>query len=439
MNAVGAWIRYVAFHIYGVALFGQTISAIAQIGISAASVTLAQNWFPYKERTWVVVTVNFAYNIGWAFGAIFPAFFIDSNDPMSIAGGLERVLLVESIFATPAIFLFFFFMNKRMRRIRHEKGTYIQHIKEMLRNRKLVIAIIVYGLAFAVTYIVSSLIQPLLPEDYDMMTVGIIGLCFLGSGSIGSVLATIYLELRSLDGNYDNIIKIFVLFSFVSLILLAIFLSSASLGVIIFLNVIAGIGLITYTPFIFQSLVETSFPVDEALIVTTFLYVASIFGIIGNSIATAPAIEKHAMWVLVILVFPSAVYALFFQKTEFKVLEFEKSASIKQSSTIATSEHTDGESQPHDPYQFRKLQSKSTFESIADSANENNAHVVNLEPQSLVASMRSVSAASGGQTQDDNPLEQIPEEEATVRKLDIYETKTRKPPPMPVPPPAPPV
>jgi len=70
------------------------------------------------------------------------------------------------------------------------------------------------------------------------------------------------------------------------------------------LSAVSGFGLIAFVPFAAQSLIESTFPLKETLVVNFMLYLAQIIGLIGNSLTSASFVGKQGMWVLVIMIIP---------------------------------------------------------------------------------------------------------------------------------------
>ena len=70
--ALGAWIRYVAFDVYGVALLGQYIIASSNALVIAAPAGLSAEWFAPSERGLSTALASLMNFIGMAMGYILP-------------------------------------------------------------------------------------------------------------------------------------------------------------------------------------------------------------------------------------------------------------------------------------------------------------------------------------------------------------------------------
>lgn len=98
------------------------------------------------------------------------------------------------------------------------------------------------------------------------------------------------------------------------------------------LNVVLGIGLLGFQPFACQAVVERTFPVQEVIPVNFIMVMAQVFGVIGNSVATAGCkififyinikslivVGDNGMWALVVIITPCVIYITFFYRTETK-------------------------------------------------------------------------------------------------------------------------
>jgi len=201
----------------------------------------------------------------------------------------------------------------------------------------LMLTIVSFSLSQGASWTLPAVIQTLLPRNYSTMTVGIIGVLFLGSGIIGGILGTMYLELKSGGAEYDPIIKACVLASFISTVALALLIEHVSQTIIFVLNALTGLGLIAFVPFAAQSLIESSFPTSETISINLLLFSAQIFSLAANFLATASFIGDEGMWVIVGMQFPSFVYILFVFKTHYnrRAVEMNYSVSLEKDEKYA--------------------------------------------------------------------------------------------------------
>ena len=91
-------------------------------------------------------------------------------------------------------------------------------------------------------------------------------------------------------------------------------------------------------PFAYESLIESSFPIEETLVLTIFFLFSQFFGLLGNIFATTPGIiyyyhllmgiiatKGFGLWLLAIIFGIGGGYTLFVFKTHYKRTELENS------------------------------------------------------------------------------------------------------------------
>jgi len=262
-----------------------------------------------------------------------------------IGQNLKKVLFIEAIILSiPLIFAVLFFRNKpnnppsvsAMKRDEH-KEKYFLSILNLVKQKDLMLSLISFSICIGLTYTILALDQQFLPSTYSQIKVGIVGVTFIGVGIAFGLMGTVYTETKADLGNFDFILKCFIGFAGLALLLLSVFINSDNDPAIFILTGATGFGLIAFIPFATQSLAESGYPIKETLIVNALFFLAQIVGLIGNSVASASFVGDQGMWVLVVIIFPAEIYVLFFFKTNFKrrVLESSKNQYTAAQTTEA--------------------------------------------------------------------------------------------------------
>jgi len=203
--------------------------------------------------------------------------------------------------------------------------SYLSGILKIVKNWRLAATTVSFALIAGVGNSVSSVMQDLLPSNISQFNVGMIGLCFIGTGIIGALAATIYIERSSsaTGENYDPLIKVCTLLGTICVILAAIFIQDCSLFVAYLLSSLAGLGLISTLPFLFQSAIESSFPIQDNIPIYLLQVVQNSLCVAANYISTASFVGNGGMWVQAIFLMPATIHLFTLFKTQYKRKEAE--------------------------------------------------------------------------------------------------------------------
>jgi MFS family permease len=341
LTALAGWARYVANTQFWVVLVTNLLIGLAQNCYTAVGPLIAERWFPSHERTLaVVVSIIFNY-AGWAFGFVFPSLIVDNN-----IDTIPTMLFVEAIIMSIPLLIGLIFTEDQPKFAANYSSAikstldvnYLSGILKVVKNWRLALTTVSFALIAGVGNSVSSVMQDILPPSFSQFDVGMIGLTFIGTGVIGALGATIYLEYSSLKENYDIIIKVFTLLGTVSVVLAAIFLGSCSLFVAYLLSSLAGLGLISTLPFLFQSLIESSFPIQDNIPIYLLQVVQNALCVVANYISTASFVGEGGIWVQAIFLMPATVQLFTGFKTLYKRKDAEKSASLEKQNTTFNNE-----------------------------------------------------------------------------------------------------
>lgn len=77
-------------------------------------------------------------------------------------------------------------------------------------------------------------------------------------------------------------------------------------------------GFNAYMPFAAQSFLESIFPSNEIVAFTAFYQVVTFLGFMANYLSI------NGLWVINIIIFPVAIYLIFFYKTNIGRYKYEK-------------------------------------------------------------------------------------------------------------------
>jgi len=202
-------------------------------------------------------------------------------------------------------------------------------------------------MGFGLSLTIQAVMATLLPPGYPTIKLGLCGLIFVGSGVFFGILGNIFLALGIAKGHYDAIVKFFFCESLITLILVAVFLKPGlSDAAVYILNLIGGFGLIAFTPFGVQSLIESGHPAPENIPTTWLFWWGQVWGIIGTY-ATGAASDSFRLWVLVIMLAPASLWVVFSHTTEYKKTgkkpwEKEKKKSKKDKKDSKEEEEEEG-------------------------------------------------------------------------------------------------
>jgi len=331
LQAVGGWLRYAAYNNFGMAVGGQVLLALAFNFILATPAYIGHVWFPPKETTYAVVVGTFANSIGIAIGFIVPAFFVSDDQTLEQSAlGIQWTLLVEAIIlCAPLIPCILFFKNRpESHSKRQEKDSennddeetknYWSWVWKCVKNWKLFISSAAFGMGYGLAITILAVMVSLLPPSFSTIKVSITGLIFVLSGVFFGILGAIFLALGKAKGHYDVIVKFFFCASMIALICVAVFMKPGTSDAVIYiLHVVGGFGLIAFTPFGVQSLIESGYPAPEN-IPTTWMYWWGLVWAIFGTYVTGAVSTSFRLWVLVIMLAPATLWVMFMHHTKYK-------------------------------------------------------------------------------------------------------------------------
>jgi len=203
---------------------------------------------------------------------------------------------------------------------------------DILTSWKAMAAMIIFGMGIGFSQSISTMIQTIIPPGYTEIDIGFIGFTFLASGVIGGIGCTFYSQAKAKANNepesFDFTIKVFYLIAIVSIALLATIVQMVSIPFVFILFSLAGLGLIGFVPFAYQSTGEISFPIEETLVINFLICIAQLFGLLGNFLMTDSYTSTLGLWTLLIFLIPAGIYLLFFYRTYYNRREMEENQPL---------------------------------------------------------------------------------------------------------------
>jgi hypothetical protein len=198
-------------------------------------------------------------------------------------------------------------------------------ISMITKDWKTFVSSMAFGMGFGLSLTIQAVISTILPETFSLLQVGITGVIFVGSGLLFGVIGQLLLETPCIKGHYDHVISFFFLVNTIVLIFIAIFLKEdTGVGLVYVFNAIGGFGLIAFTPFGIQSLIESAHPINEIIPTNWMFQWGQVFGIIGTY-ASSVASKEFRMWTMVIMLVPASIWVLFFHHTKYNQTGKERS------------------------------------------------------------------------------------------------------------------
>lgn len=223
-TSIGATIKCFACkpNLFGLLMFGQTISAISQLFVLSVPPRLASVWFPDDQVSLANAVGVFGNQLGIALGFVVPGWLInvqDVKDIASIEQGLYTLYLAIAIISIITSLLILIYFDKspthppgaaRLRQMIQENANATQPLVqtddnqrnfkdlmfEYVRDRDFKLLFIGYGLNTGVFYAISTILNQMLAPswpDSNELT-GRLGITLVIAGMFGSVASGILLD-----------------------------------------------------------------------------------------------------------------------------------------------------------------------------------------------------------------------------------------------------
>lgn len=293
LNTFGALLRWIRYESYSVVYIGTVLCSIAQTFTLAIPPLLSHAHFRKEEHAVATSVGVLANQLGAAFG-LGSTMFIN----ITVPGSLEGYLLVQFVFSLgAAVMVYLFVTNSSAKNNTHEEPAgdstpateethesldYVESIKRVVYDYKggLVLTI-VYGFVVGVYYAVATFLSQFLPawkEDSERgaVLVGLLGVCFIMVGAVGSILSGYVLDRA---GNFYAVCKwilIGAIFSFVGFTYVV--LNSSSVLGIFVLTGLVGFFFTAFLSVGFEYAAVLSAPANEAAVAGLLNAIAQVGG-----------------------------------------------------------------------------------------------------------------------------------------------------------------
>ena len=155
---------------------------------------------------------------------------------------------------------------------------------------------------------------------------GYITLGYVVAGLIPGLLGAWWIDRKGLK-DCDFLLRCLLTISLVSLAALGIvftYVEDPSMLLILVCNCVLGIGLIGFMPFACSSIIESNFPIQEAVSTNGMNMLAQILSVGASHLSTAKFVGKGGFGVLAALMLPCWIYSMFFYRTQFKKQEADE-------------------------------------------------------------------------------------------------------------------
>ncbi|CAJ1073596.1 feline leukemia virus subgroup C receptor-related protein 2 isoform X3 [Xyrichtys novacula] len=293
LNCAGTWIKVASAqpHLFGVTMFGQFTSSLAQVFILGMPSRLASDWFGADEVSTACSIGVFGNQMGIAIGFLVPPILVPNVDDLDELAHHIRIMFYISAGVATLIFVLVIivFQEKpeipptqaqaQARNIPPEDYSYTASILRLLRNKPFMLLVVSYGLNVGCFYAVSTLLNRMIIEHYpgEEVNAGRIGLTIVIAGMVGSLICGIWLDKTK---TYKQTTLAIYLLSLIGMLVYAFTLNLGHLWLVFVMAGLLGFFMTGYLPLGFEFAVELTYPESEGTSSGLLNCSAQIFGII---------------------------------------------------------------------------------------------------------------------------------------------------------------
>jgi FLVCR family MFS transporter 7 len=278
-TAIGAMMRYLAtlseeHPVYGLALAGQCLAALAQPFLTNVPPKVAAAWFPTNERDVATAIAAMANVVGIALGSVLPAIFVMQDEDENVTG-MGTLLLVEAILAAVATVVAAVFVRSRPLEppsAAAEKEAMVESNESVFRvlstnvvlcmtNRHFLVLFVAFGIGLGIFNAIATLIEQIVApfcynEDDASLFAGLmVGCGLLSAGAVGAYLDKTH--------RYHFVLKLLFSLATVAFIACSLVLRpDASAGLSVTFAVL-GATMLPILPTALEAAVECTHPVPE--------------------------------------------------------------------------------------------------------------------------------------------------------------------------------
>uniref|UniRef100_A0A8C2ZV70 FLVCR choline and putative heme transporter 2 n=1 Tax=Cyclopterus lumpus TaxID=8103 RepID=A0A8C2ZV70_CYCLU len=293
LNFSGSWIKVASAksNLFGLTMFGQFVSAVAQVFILGMPSRMASVWFGAGEVSTACSIGVFGNQLGIAIGFLLPPILVPNVDDVEELGYHIRIMFYISAGVATFIFILvvILFQEKpelppsqaqaQARNISPDEYSYTASILNLLRNKPFMILMVSYGLIIGSFYSISTLLNRMIIEHYpgEEVNAGRIGLTIVVAGMAGSLICGIWLDRTK---TYKQTSLAVYFFSLIGMLFYTFTLNLGYLWVVFITAGILGFFMTGYLPLGFEFAVELTYPESEGTSSGLLNCSAQIFGII---------------------------------------------------------------------------------------------------------------------------------------------------------------
>jgi len=322
-TSLAAWIRYFVGPNYLITLLCQTLIGIASITISSFANIVPDRWFPTQERFTVNTLTIFSNSVGWALGVLIPCIIV-GNDVKK----MQDNILFQAVLITVPFILAVVCMREKPKvppsysaLVKEDDKGFVTETKILLKSSHFIGATLCFGMVLGLANSIPTTNSIYMnPLNLSNLSQGFITLAYVVTGLIAGLFGAIHIEKKGIK-TCDFILKILFTITFLSLLALGvvfIFLKDPNMMLILVCNGILGIGLVGFVPFACASIIESNFPIQEAISTIGMNIAACLFSVGASHLSIAGFVGKGGFLVLAGLMLPCWIYMMFFYKTNFK-------------------------------------------------------------------------------------------------------------------------
>ncbi|XP_031703385.1 choline/ethanolamine transporter flvcr2a isoform X2 [Anarrhichthys ocellatus] len=293
LNFSGTWIKVASAkaNLFGLTMFGQFVSSLAQVFILGMPSSLASVWFGADEVSTACSIGVFGNQLGVAIGFLLPPILVPNVDDVEELAYHIRIMFYISAGVATFIFILvvIVFQEKpeipptqaqaQARNILPGDYSYMASISNLLRNKPFMLLMVSYGLNVGSFYSISTLLNRMIIEHYpgEEVNAGRIGLTIVVAGMAGSLICGIWLDRTK---TYKQTTLAVYLFSLIGMLVYTFTLNLGHLWVVFVTAGALGFFMTGYLPLGFEFAVELTYPESEGTSSGLLNCSAQIFGII---------------------------------------------------------------------------------------------------------------------------------------------------------------
>ncbi|KAK1977136.1 major facilitator superfamily transporter [Colletotrichum cereale] len=195
---VGNWVRYAGSHAraggsYGVVMFGQVLTGLAQPFVLAAPTRYSDMWFTDRGRVAATALTSLANPLGAALGQLIVPFWVTT--PADVSSGVLWVAVISTLAALPAFFIPARPPTPVAPSSRTAKLGLARSVAVVARSPELWLLMVPYAVYVGLFNSISSLLnQMMAPYGFSDEEAGIAGALLIVVGLLASAIASPVLD-----------------------------------------------------------------------------------------------------------------------------------------------------------------------------------------------------------------------------------------------------